>query len=139
MTDLQRTLVSNEVMQQIGIDLCNLPEPEAVVRRCFVEKVFLEISRNSQENTCARASFLINLQALDLQLYQKETLTQVLPANFAKFLRTPFFTEHLQWLLLLNVKDLNTSLFEVIMSLNGLKRKLSMTSLQQLSQLFCLR
>ena len=27
---------------------------EAVVRRCSAEKVFLEISQNSQENTCAR-------------------------------------------------------------------------------------
>ena len=33
---------------------------EAVVRRCSVKKVFLEISQNSQENTCARDSFLIN-------------------------------------------------------------------------------
>ena len=30
----------------------------------FVKKVFLEISENSQENTCVRVSFLINLQAL---------------------------------------------------------------------------
>ena len=30
-------------------------------RRCSVKKVFLEISQNSQENTCARASFLIKL------------------------------------------------------------------------------
>ena len=29
---------------------------EAVVRRCSVEKVFLEISQNLQEKTCARAS-----------------------------------------------------------------------------------
>ena len=36
---------------------------EAVVRRCSVKKVFLEISQNSQENTCARDSFLIKLQA----------------------------------------------------------------------------
>ena len=36
---------------------------EAVVRRCSVRKVFLEISQNSQENTCARVSFLIKLQA----------------------------------------------------------------------------
>ena len=28
-------------------------------RRCSVKKVFLEISQNSQENTCARVSFLI--------------------------------------------------------------------------------
>ena len=32
-------------------------------QRCSVKKVFLEISRNSQENICARASFLIKLQA----------------------------------------------------------------------------
>ena len=36
---------------------------EAVVRRCSVKKVFLEISQNSEENACARVSFLINLQA----------------------------------------------------------------------------
>ena len=36
---------------------------EAVVQMCSVKKVFLEISQNSQENTCARASFLIKLQA----------------------------------------------------------------------------
>ena len=67
---------------------------EAVVWRCSVEKVFLEISQNSQslivseaatggvlqekvileisqksqENTCARVSFLIKLQASSLQL-----------------------------------------------------------------------
>ena len=32
---------------------------EAVAQRCFVKKVFLEISQNLQENTCARVSFLI--------------------------------------------------------------------------------
>ena len=37
--------------------------PEVVVWMCFVEKVFSEISQNSQENTCARISFLIKLQA----------------------------------------------------------------------------
>ena len=42
---------------------------EAVVKTCSVKKVFLEISRNSQEITCARASFLIKLQAWGLQLY----------------------------------------------------------------------
>ena len=31
--------------------------------RCSVKKVFLEIWRNSQENTCARVSFWITLQA----------------------------------------------------------------------------
>ena len=36
---------------------------EAVVRRCSLKTVFLEISQNLQENTCARVSFLIKLQA----------------------------------------------------------------------------
>ena len=36
---------------------------EAVVQECSVKKVFLEISENSQENPCARVSFLIKLQA----------------------------------------------------------------------------
>ena len=35
----------------------------------FSEKAFLEISQNSQENTCARASFLTKLQTSGLQLY----------------------------------------------------------------------
>ena len=39
---------------------------EAVVERCSVRKVFLEISQNSQEKTCARSYFLINLQATAL-------------------------------------------------------------------------
>ena len=33
--------------------------------------------------------------------FKKETLAEMFsPLNFAKFLRTPFLTEHLQWLLL---------------------------------------
>ena len=35
---------------------------EVVAQRCSVEKVVLEISQNSQENTCARDPFLIKLQ-----------------------------------------------------------------------------
>ena len=42
---------------------------EAVAQRCSVKKAFLEISQNSQEKTCARVSFLINMQASGLQLY----------------------------------------------------------------------
>ena len=34
---------------------------EALVRKCSVEKAFLEILQNSEETTCARVSFLINL------------------------------------------------------------------------------
>ena len=37
--------------------------PEAVAQTCTVKKVFLEVSQNSQENTCGRGSILIELQA----------------------------------------------------------------------------
>ena len=40
---------------------------EADYRRCSVKKVFLKISQNSQENTCARVSFLIKLQAFSCE------------------------------------------------------------------------
>ena len=47
--------------------------------------MFLEISQNSQENACARVSFLIKLQAI-----KKETLVQVFSCEFDEFFyRTP--------------------------------------------------
>ena len=54
---------------------------EAVVQRCSVKKVFLEISQNSQEDTCAGRH-------------------RCFPVNFVKLLRTPFLIEHPWWLLL---------------------------------------
>ena len=42
---------------------------EAAVQRCSVKKMFLEISQNSQENTCTRGSFLIKLQVSGLKLF----------------------------------------------------------------------
>ena len=67
---------------------------EVVVWRCSIEKVFLEISQNSQENTCARASFLIKLQAL------AETLAQAFSCEVCEISENTYFTEHLWWLLL---------------------------------------
>ena len=55
--------------------------------------VFLEISQNSQENTCARISFLINLQASACNFTKKETLTQVLFCEFYEISKSTFFTE----------------------------------------------
>ena len=36
---------------------------EAIVQMCSVKKMFLKLSQNSQENTCASVSFLIKWQA----------------------------------------------------------------------------
>ena len=44
---------------------------EAVVQRNSVKKMFLEISKNSQENTCVGVSFLIKLEAL---VYRKSEI-----------------------------------------------------------------
>ena len=48
---------------------------EAVAQRCSVKRVFLQISQNSQENTCATVSFLIKLQAWAYNFIKKETGT----------------------------------------------------------------
>ena len=66
---------------------------EAVVQRCAVKKVFLEISQNSHENVCARVSYF----EIKIPTRQKH---RRFPVNFVKFLRTPFYIEHLWWLLL---------------------------------------
>ena len=46
-------------------------DAEAAAQRCFVKKMFLEISQSSQEKTYARISFLIKLEGLGLQLFLK--------------------------------------------------------------------
>ena len=56
---------------------------KAIVRKCSLKKVFLKFLQNSLENTCARVSFLIKLQAS-------------FPVNFAKFLRAPLLIEYLR-------------------------------------------
>ena len=49
--------------------------------------MFLEILQNSQENTCARVSFLIKLEA--------SGLAQVFCCEFCEIYKNTFFTEHL--------------------------------------------
>ena len=53
-------------------------------RGVLCKKVFLKISQNSQENTCARVSFLIKFQALGL-----------FSCEFCKISKNTFLTEHL--------------------------------------------
>ena len=57
--------------------------------------------KNSQENTCAGVSFLIKLQVRPAILLKKRLWHGCFPVNFAKFLRKPLLTEHLQRLLLI--------------------------------------
>ena len=62
-------------------------------RGCSVKKVLLKISQSSQENTCARVSFLIKLQACNF--IKKETLAQVFSCGFWEISKNTFFTEDL--------------------------------------------
>ena len=55
--------------------------------------MFLEISQNSLENTCARASFLIKLQARPATLLEKR-LAHVFSCEFCEISKNTFFTEH---------------------------------------------
>ena len=59
-----------------------LPDSKAVCWRCSVKKLFLKVSQNSQENTCAKVSFLIKLQTCNF--IQKETLVQVFSCEFCE-------------------------------------------------------
>ena len=83
----------------------------SLITRCSPEllckKVILEISRNSQENTCARDSFLIKLQVSGLKtnFIKKESLSQVFSCEFWEILEIPkehLFYRTLRWLLLFN-------------------------------------
>ena len=63
---------------------------EEVVQRCSVKTVCLEISQNLQENTCARVSFLIKLQAWPATLFLKKTLAQVVSCEFCDVSKNTF-------------------------------------------------
>ena len=66
-----------------------LKTTEAVVRRCSVNKVFLEVLQNSQENPCARVFF--NKVAGHVgNSIEKETLVQVFSCEFCKISKKPF-------------------------------------------------
>ena len=66
------------------------PRAEAVARRCSVKKVFLEILQNSQENICARVSFLIKSQSWACSFIKKETVAQMFYCEFCKVSKNTF-------------------------------------------------
>ena len=78
---LCQSLFFNKVSVAFFIKLM-LINIEAVVQTCSVKKVFLKTLLSSQENTCARLSFL-------------RTPAQVLFCEFCKVFKNAFFTEHI--------------------------------------------
>ena len=73
-SDLSERACKHKVQsKKISIEMVSFPadimpsliivkESEGVAQTCSVKKLFIEISQNSQEITCARVSFLIKLQ-----------------------------------------------------------------------------
>ena len=64
--------------------------------RFSVKKLFLEILQNSQENTCAKVSFLIKLQVSACNFVKNGTLVQVFFYEFCKTFKNNYFIEHLR-------------------------------------------
>ena len=96
MFHLRWTTLKNEKMTFSENNNSFMNMSEAVARRCSVKKVFLEISQNSQKNTCARVSLLIKCRSQSATLLKKRLWHRCFYVNFAKFLRTSLITEHLR-------------------------------------------
>ena len=63
---------------------------EAATGDVLLKSVFLEILQNPQENTCARVSFLLKLQASSCNFIKKEALAQALSSEFCKIFKNTF-------------------------------------------------
>ena len=87
--DLTQALIIVENLWEITCDvfLCT----EAVTWRCSVENVSLKILQNSQENTCARISFLISWWPEAGSFIKKESLAQVFSYEFCEMFKKTFF------------------------------------------------
>ena len=59
--------------------------------RSSCSEVFLKISLDSQENTCARISFLIKLQVRACNFIKRETLVQVFSCAFCEISNNNFY------------------------------------------------
>ena len=123
-------------MVSVFIDFLYLKEynpinTEAVAKSFPVKEVLLEILQNLQENTHPRVSFLLKNRLWD----------RCFPVNFTKFLRTPYLTEHLRWLLLLKFHffqeqlEKKYTIYTYILSLNiFVLRHLEMELISDLSK-----
>ena len=66
---LCQNLFFNKVLVKMLAFIMFLLGSEAVVHRCFVKKLFLDILQNSHENTCVTVSFFKIVAGWGLQLY----------------------------------------------------------------------
>ena len=79
--------LANKILQRNSNSILNL---------CSAKKVFLKNSQNSEENTCARVSFLKSCRAelycrADCNFINKETLAQMFSSEFCDIFKNTFF------------------------------------------------
>ena len=65
-------------------------------QRCCIKKAVLKIPLYSQEKHICWSLFLIKLQVFSLQLYLKETSTQVFSCEYCVIFKNTYFKEHLR-------------------------------------------
>ena len=73
---------------------CWLHYTEATTGGILERKLSLDISENSQENTCGRVSY--EFAGRSATLLKKETLAQVFSCEFCEISKNTFLTEHLR-------------------------------------------
>ena len=108
--------------------------------------MFLEILKNSQENTCARVSFLTKLQTSSVcNFIKKETLEQLFSCKFCEISKNTFFIEHLRATASALKDALKKSVLQILQKNNKLikiwansflERLLQVKSLEKLVHLF---
>ena len=74
---------------------------EAVVQLSSVEKAFMKFGKIHRKTLVQNLFFNKVADLRPATLIKKRLWHRGLPVNFEKFLRAPFLTEHLWWLLLL--------------------------------------
>ena len=81
--------------------LYNMLRVEAVVQRCSVKiGVLRNFVKFTGKHMCQSLLFNKVAGLRPATLLKKRLWHRCFPVNFVKFLRTPFYIEHLRWLLL---------------------------------------
>ena len=70
---------------------CQKQPPKVSYKKAFLKNFAIPTG-----NTCAAVYFLKSWRPLDLQLYEKETLTQVFFCKYCRVFNTTYFEKHLK-------------------------------------------
>ena len=88
---LRHSPAASLILLQTHIILSFLSNGRSSLQRCSVKKVFLKISQDYHENTCAGVSFLISGRTRPATLLKKQTLAQTFSFEICKIFKKTFF------------------------------------------------